>query len=419
MDRTGVSDALSAWWAGSVLNLSLTAVEPAGKRRAHGRIGQRLCKVFAILGLWLLASCPAHAVLVTVTPVVSFSDSVSVTDDEAASSTSNDGADLGSSLLQQFDAALGVLTGATINLVSTRNQSLTVSSTAGTRGGGPAGAPPAAPPGGGPGGNNVTSSGSGSSTVNISAPGVDYTFSTAIETSGDCTNKSWKACSNTTLAAGLATNQDIAANASLDSYVGTGTVTVSRTAPTLSASQENDVFDGTESTQYDLTWAGDLSITYSYLLHAAPSFDSSAPNDTLVLDFGTVTQGSAVSPLGFSLFNLADSERVALDLDSFSLTGGSDTGALDTGLAIFSALAQGDEQPFLASFDTTNAGSFLETYTLIFSDADVGAATSRFSYSLTLTLQGEVIPLPVPDAVWLFGSGLIGLVGIARHSPDC
>lgn len=367
--------------------------------------------MLAALGLWTLAPLPAYAVLLTVTPVVSFSGSVFVTDDETAGDTSNDGADLGSSLLEQFDTALGILTDATISLVSTRGQTITVSSTAvrGGNGGGGRG-------GGRGGASNVTTTGSGSSTANLSAPGVDYTFGT-LGANGSCTGKPWQACSNTSVIADVVTNQDIAVTGSLDSYVGTGTVTVSRTADTLSASQGAGVFDGDETTQYDLTWTGDLSVSYSYLLHAAPSFESGAQNGTLVLDFGTVTQGTSVGPLGFSLFNLADSERAGLDLDGFSLTGGSDTGALTTDLAVFTNLAQGGEQAFLASFDTSTAGSFMETYTLMLSDADIGASASRSTYNLVLTLQGDVVgsPVPIPDAVWLFGSGLIGLAGIARR----
>ncbi len=193
---------------------------------------------------------------------------------------------------------------------------------------------------------------------------------------------------------------------------------VSRTAPTLSASQGTGVFNGAETTQYNLTWAGNLSATYSYLLHAAPSFNGSAPVNSLTLDFGTVAQNSSVSPLGFSIYNLTATDRAALDLDGFSLTGGSDTSALDSDLAGFANLGQGGNQDFLATFDTTNTGSFLETYTLTLSDADVGAATSRSSYTLYLTLKGNVTAsssVPVPDTVWLFGSGLVGVVGISRR----
>jgi hypothetical protein len=35
--------------------------------------------------------------------------------------------------------------------------------------------------------------------------------------------------------------------------------------------------------------------------------------------------------------------------------------------------------------------------------------------SITVTTRFEVTPVPVPAAIWLFGSGLLGLVGIARR----
>jgi hypothetical protein len=373
----------------------------------------KLCSITTAAGLWALSSCLAYAAVITVTPSVSFSDSTSVTDTEGgASSTSNDGASLGSTAVNQFDATTGVLTGATINLVSTRTQSVTVTAVAPGNGNGN---------GNGNGGNTVTSSGSGSSTAGITSPGASYTTSPTINASGSCSAKHNTNCSNTTTASGVATNQDVAVTGSLDSYVGNGTVSVDRTAPTLSAAQETDVFNGEEATEYALTWVGDLSVTYTYLLHAAPSFDNSGSVTELLLDFGTVTQNSVVSPLDFSLFNLAAIDRTALDLDSFILTGGSDTGALDSNLTVFSDLAQGGEQAFQATLDTAAPGSYLEVYTLTFSDADIGAASSRSSWDLVLTLQGEVTTastVPLPDAVWLFGSGLLGLVGISRRKES-
>jgi len=366
------------------------------------RTNRKLCNIATAVGLWALSSCPAYAALVYITPIVSFSDSASVTDTEGgASSTSNDGASLGNTALGQFDAADGVLTGATINLVSTRTQSVTVTATAA-----------------GKGGNPVTSSGSGSSTASLTAPGASYTTNPTITASGSCAAKRKEACSNTTTATDVATNQDVTVTGSLDSYVGTGTVSVDRAAPTLTAVQGADVFNGVEETQYAVNWVGDLGITYSYLLHAAPSFDVSGPVATLLLDFGTVTQNSVVSPLDFSLYNLSADDRTALDLDSFTLTGGSDTGALDTNLAVFSDLLAGSEELLQATLNTDVLGSYLEVYTLTLSDADIGAASSRSSWNLVLTLQGEVISastVPLPDAVWLFGSGLLGLVGISRR----
>ena len=37
-----------------------------------------------------------------------------------------------------------------------------------------------------------------------------------------------------------------------------------------------------------------------------------------------------------------------------------------------------------------------------------------WDYSLTFNVE-EVSSVPIPSAVWLFGSGLIGLIGLARR----
>jgi hypothetical protein len=370
--------------------------------RSQGMYRRKLWSIATAAGLWALSSCPAYASLIYVTPTVSFSGSASATDTEGGAGSTSD--NLGTTELEQFDTATGVLTGATINLVSTRTQSVTVSATAAGKGGKP-----------------VESSGTGTSTVSLTAPGASYTTSPTIPATGTCPAKIKESCSLTTTAPDVATDQNVTVTGSLDSYVGSGTVSVDRTAPTLSAAQGIGVFNGVETTEYELTWSGDLSVTYDYLFHAAPSFDVSGPVATLLLDFGTVTQNSLVDPRYFSLFNLADIERTALDLDGFSLTEGSDTGALDSNLAVFSDLAQDSKQDFQATLDTAALGSYREVYTLTLSDADIGAASSRSSWSLVLTLQGEVIAasaVPVPDAVWLFGSGLLGLVGVSRRKSE-
>jgi hypothetical protein len=364
--------------------------------------------MYLAISVWALSPGLAHAALVHDTAIVSFSDSASVTDAEGnPKDTSNDDASLGTSELEQFDASLGVLTGVTINLDSTRDQSVTVSSTAG--GGN----------GNGNGNNNDrTSTGSGTSTASISAPGTSHTFSTEISADGTCTAPRHEACSNTTTAAAEPTTLNLSVTGNLDSYVGSGTVAIDRTAPTLSASQSNGALTGTESTQYELTWAGDLSASYTYLKHAAPSFDSGSSIDSLTLDFGSVEQNSTIDSLGFSIFNLADPERTDLDLISFTATG--DTSVLDSGLTTFINLSQGGDQLFYATLDTATSGSFSVTYKLTLSDAaNIGATDSQHSYYMYLTLTGivgEVTSVPVPDALWLFVTGLIGIVGIARHN---
>jgi hypothetical protein len=401
-----MQEVIQYMWCLSATSGACRSISAKSSRRSTaGR--RKLCSIAAAIGLWVLSPCPATAGLVYITPSVSFNNSTPVaTSNEGDGVVSIDNASLGTSALAQFDKSLGVLTGVTIDLLnSKRTQSITVSSDAG----------------GGSNGN-VTSSGQGSSTAALSAPGVSYTFTPAFTATVSCKGNQKNACSKRKTTTVTDTSQNLSATGSLDSYVGTGTVTVSRTAPTLSAEQLDNVFSGTETTQNQLTWAGGLSATYSYLLHAAPSFDSSTSLDSLTLDFGTVAQGSSVSPLGFSIFNLADSDRTGLDLLGFAASGS--TSPFDSGLSLFANLLQGSNKPFSATLDTTNVGSFLATYTLTLSDAaNIGAASSQSSYTLVLTLKGNVTDLssvPVPDAVWLFGTGLVGLVGISRRKtpPD-
>jgi hypothetical protein len=379
---------------------AIAGIRDSGQLRGKGR--HRLGRICLAISVWALSPGPAHASLVYDTSIVSFTNFASVTDEEGGGSTSDDNASLGTSTLEQFDASLGVLTGVTLNLDSTRTQSVTVSSNEG----------------GGQGGT-VTSTGLGTSTASLSAPGVSYTFTPAITATGECRGNPKKACSTTTTAAAIPTTQNLAATGSLDSYVGSGTVTVDRTAPVLNATQNPGVFSGTETTQYDLTWAGDLSATYTYLKHAAPSFDSGSSIDSLTLDFGTVEQNSSISPLGFSIFNLADPDRTDLDLISFIAD--LNTNALDSGLIAFTRLSQGQgSQLFYATLDTANPGSFSVTYELMLSDTTgMGVAGSQYTYYMYLTLTGTVeavTSVPVPDAFWLFGTGLIGIVGIARRN---
>jgi len=294
-----------------------------------------------------------------------------------------------------------VLTGVTINLDSTRTQSVTVS--VGAKGGS---------------NNPAESTGTGVSTAGISAPGVSYTFTQEISATVTCSGIKKDACSNTKTATAVPTSLNLSATGSLDSYVGSGAASVDLTAPTLYASQGSNRFTGKSTTQYDLSWAGNLSATYTYLLHAAPSFDSGSSIDSLTLNFGSVEQNSSISPLGFSIFNLADANRTDLDLISFTATG--DTSALDSDLATFTNLSQGTDHLFYATLDTATPGSYSVTYTLMFSDAaNTGAADSQQTYYMYLTLTGivgDVTSVPVPDAFWLFGAGLIGIVGIARRN---
>ena len=351
---------------------------------------------------WACAPLPASALVINTAPV-SFSNSASVADSEGGSATNNNGASLGTSTISQFDSNQGVLMGSAITLTSTRTQSTWVKSTDGPNNGN---------------NNAVTSSGTGGSTANIAGPGLNSSFLPAINNNDTCTGSRLGGCSGTATTSATPTNLNQAVTpASLDSYVGNGNVLLERTAPTLSATQGLSAFTGSETTQHSVTWAGNVGATYDYLLHAAPSFDSSSSMFTLNLDFGTFYVGD-VATLGFDIFNTGNADRVSLDLDSIFGTG--DITKLLTNLGEFSGLAQGTGNNWLATFDTSAVGTFSASYSLSLSDADVGAASSRFAYNNYLTLNltgtvdervvpGQVNELPEPTTLFLMGLGLAGL----------
>ncbi|MCK9605320.1 MAG: hypothetical protein M0R33_02595 [Methylomonas sp.] len=362
----------------------------------------QLTAIAVLLGV----SGVSQAALTTTSGPVGFNGSASVTatgPGVLSATNSNNGATIASVGLGQFNAAVGVLTDVNLQLNSNRTQTI---SGVGNKNNGP----------------GRTASGSGASDALLSAVGISASFAPNLTQAGSgCSlamgptgaiNCSW----GPQTSAATATSTNVGADEqNLNDYAGNGSVNASLSLPTLSATTTLSSVMGQagagSSTTYSVDWSGTLQADYSYLLHALASFDGSAESHSLTLDFGNVAQNSSAL-LDFGLFNLAAADRIGLDLDS--VIGSGDTGVFDTGLSTFFDLSQGSSQAFVANLLTADTGAFSAQYLLNLSDADFGASSTRHSYQLTLNLVGNVSAVPIPGAVWLFGSALFGFIGLGR-----
>lgn len=392
------------------------------------------------LALALAATLGALAMPAQAAPVVlsaSFSGSASAADtcgtvnstscSNGATSASPDTL-FGSLTLDQFDKSLGVLTGTTLRLESTRTQTVSgdlsngIASTSTTDK--KTGAVTVRP--------GSTTVASGSSTARLTAPGASQDFDPIDSSASATTPIGQTSASVGSVSTGTTTNDTIAIGAAdLNSYVGGGTVIVSLTAPDLEA--ESTFANGakkstTSSATYKLAWAGTVTAEYAYLQHAEASLsDGTAPGLSLDLDFGDVVAGSGLFSLDFSILN-AVGDRVGLDLLGFSGTAGS---PLTTNLAPFAALAAGGSLDFLAQFDASDPSLGLGVYSnaitlYLGDDSTVGASASRnLDYILTLNLSGRLIArddvvsatVPEPGILSMLGIGLLGIgVGMRRRA---
>lgn len=353
----------------------------------------------------------SQAALTTTSGAVDFSGSAAVTATGSgitSKTTTINNASIANVGLSQFNASTGVLTGVNLQLNSNRIQ---IIDGVGNKNNGP----------------GRTANGSGTSNALITAAGVAASFAPNLTQAGTgCSlamgptgaiNCSW----GPNTAATVATNATVSADQqNLNDYAGNGEVNALLSLPTLSATTTLSSIMGQagagSSTTYTVDWSGTLQANYSYLLHAMASFDGSSSANSLTLDFGNVIQNSTAS-LNFALFNMANADRIGLDLDS--VNGSGDTSAFSTDLSAVSGLAQGNSKSFIANLLTANTGAFNAQYLLNLSDADLGASSTRQNQQLILNLTGNVVaataPVPVPGAVWLFGSAFLGMLGVSRR----
>jgi hypothetical protein len=154
-----------------------------------------------------------------------------------------------------------------------------------------------------------------------------------------------------------------------------------------------------------------IDVSLSVLHPATASFFSGTASTSLLLDFGTLTQGDPASVLAFDIFNLAGNLgtlwTAGLDLDGFSETDAG--GVFTTSLATFANLASGFARSASVTMSTSSLGSFTGSYLLNVSDENLPGATSS---SMSIAVIGSVIPVPEPGALGFLGIG--GLAGILR-----
>jgi hypothetical protein len=370
----------------------------------HGtRVGRLTAMVS--LAMWALqVAAPAQAGLILSNGPYAFAGSASVTDTKATPGAStHPGATMGDSIsIAPFDPALGVLTGVSHQIASTRKLELQ---------------------GGGAGGASVGSAtGTASATASLVAPGLSAGFGSVTAPTASCSSAA--ACTYGYTSADTAANGTYAVGIShLNDYVGSAPVSATRTAPTLSATSNGSKAATTATATQ--SWIGTLTTSYSYLLHAAPSFDGLVSSPVLTLDFGDVLLGADTSPLLFRIANLASLQRVALDLDG--VEGSGDTSVLSTDISAFMNLSAGQSsEDFSAFMDTSTLGHFGARYVFTFSDEDIGASDSRYKdMTLTLNLSGHVIEAPLqaslsvpePGGLVLLSAGILGL-GWSRRSKS-
>jgi hypothetical protein len=377
--------------------------------------------VLAALSALAVMPTLAHATLVATTSTTAFDVSNSVSDTLAGKTTTSDGARTGTAntnmdtqkkaTIAQFDKSLGVLTGATVHVTSTYTQATSVTVASGGSGANADG--------------TYAATGTGSSSVKLGIPtgvtGASMSISNVQDSCGLSGRNTLKlSCDNGSQSQALTTSKSVDGNA-LNSYVGSGSVLADLIAVSNSAETTSNQFAGTATTTSTIHWTGDLSASYSYLLHAAQSFSANAALTSLTLDFGDVYLGDTVASKTFSISNLFDTNRVGLKLTNIAETGDVNN-VFSTSLSLFDNLAQGGSNNYTASFLATSLGNLAASYQLTLADAnpDVTFASDTLGtgYNLTLNVKANVLQhaadstggkVPEPASLMLLGLGAAAL----------
>ncbi|MCK4951510.1 MAG: VPLPA-CTERM sorting domain-containing protein [Gammaproteobacteria bacterium] len=113
---------------------------------------------------------------------------------------------------------------------------------------------------------------------------------------------------------------------------------------------------------------------------------------------------------GIKILSDDGSGNVLLDFSAWNVTWNA-IDSIDMGSGAHSGGTNG-----IATMTCGNTCEDGDTYSLVYYATVPNGNVSGFGgVQYSLFLEGSVNPVPVPAAVWLFGSGLIGLIGIAKR----
>jgi len=196
-----------------------------------------------------------------------------------------------------------------------------------------------------------------------------------------------------------------------------------------------DIFDGTLAGDGYLGGDGDPAhadpLLFMGLLVdgvSAGALTSDIYLDTFIQDVwnipvggGTVqSQGNTFSQFGFDLLTqpgcTSNCWGLGLEIDTVQVNySGSQISIQGSGLAtgVFQQLL-----PYGLELDASKPITFDFTGTGITNLTDDGVYLTGFNLAGTGTITGTLAPVPVPAAVWLFGSGMLGLVAVARRPKN-